>query len=105
MVGNYVITEFRMDFSPSVNGPSRTGIICCQRRSEGEWKMELKPNNSKENYSLYEIAEAIKDIFTQEQHKIDTVLFKTSEEATLIVLSKSNTVEDVLEQLARKITP
>lgn len=105
MVSYYVTTEFRMDFLPSVNATSRTGIICCQRCREGEWKMELKSNNSKEKYSLYEMAEAIKDIFTQEQHEIDTVFFKTSEEATLLAVNKATTVEGVLEQLAREITP
>lgn len=105
MVGNYVITEFRMDFSPSVNGASRSGIIHCQRLSEDEWRIGIKPNKPKENYSLYEMAEAIKDIFTQEQHEIATVFLRTSEEAIPIVVSKATTVESVLEQLARKITP
>lgn len=103
MVNNYVITEFRMDFSPSVNGQSRSGTIHCQRRSEGEWRMRVKPNDSRVNYSLYEMAEAIEGIFTQEQHKIATVLLKTFEEAEPIMVSKA-TVGCILEQLAKKIT-
>lgn len=107
MVNNYEVTEFKMNFSPSATGNVREGRICCKRRIVGEsWDMSVKITASgMEDYSLYEIAEAITDTFAQEQQEIRTIYIKISEETEPIRISKTDKLESVLEQFAKGFIP
>lgn len=107
MVNNCEVTEFKMDFLPSRTGEARRGRIRCNRKTmDKNWDMSIKIGDSREKgYSLYEIAEAILDTFTQKQQEVETIFIKISEESELIMIDKTDELESILEQLCKGFIP
>lgn len=103
-VKNYVATNFRLDFEPSSNSKGKLAFIYCELIdvSDCTWKVKIEQYQGEEEpFSLYEKAEAIRDVFVQEYHEVKRVYYNSGDQA--FVINAKETVEEVLTQIAKQI--
>lgn len=104
MVKDYAVTEFRMVFKPSNNPKEKLAIITCSliNSTEKHWRLKIDEATVEDmKLSLYEKAEAIRDVFVQEHHEIKEILCNLNGER--ITVQPKETVEEILMQIAEQI--
>ena len=105
MVKDYEATGFKVTFEPSNNRKGKLAIISCRLidSTYKKWGVEITSTAHEEDrqLSLYEKAEAIKDIFAQQNHEIKEVAWNFNDK--MLLISPNKTVEGILEEIAKKI--